>query len=65
VGTLRTGDYIFFYGRGHEKHQSGTVSFVHHRIVRAVKTGEFVSDGMSYIVIRSHWRIFFKCTCTK
>ena len=29
--------------------------FVHHRIVSAVKTVEFVSDRMSYIVLRSHW----------
>jgi hypothetical protein len=34
-------------------------SFVHHRIVRAVKTGDFVSDRMSYIVITGHWRNFF------
>ena len=44
-GTVRAGD-IFFYGRGNEKHQLGTVFFLHHRIVSAVKTGEFVSDKM-------------------
>jgi hypothetical protein len=33
----------------------GTDFFVHHRIVSAVKRVEFVSDRMSYIVLRSHW----------
>jgi hypothetical protein len=28
--------------------------FVHHRIVSAVKTVEFVSDRMSYIILRGH-----------
>jgi len=29
--------------------------FVHHRIVSAVKTVEFFSGRMSYIVLKSHW----------
>jgi len=29
--------------------------FVHQRIVSAVKRAEFVSDGMSYIVLGGHW----------
>ena len=29
--------------------------FVHHRIVSAVKTVEFVSDRVSYIVLRGRW----------
>jgi len=33
----------------------GTQFFVHHRIVSAVKSVEFVSDRMSYIVLRGHW----------
>ena len=32
------------------------VFFVHHRIISAVKTVEFVSDRTSYIVLRSRWR---------
>ena len=29
--------------------------FLHHRIVSAVKRVEFVSDRMSYIVLRARW----------
>ena len=31
------------------------VSFVHRRIVSAVKRVEFVSDRLSYIVLRGRW----------
>jgi len=30
-GTMRAGDYNFFYGRENESHQFGTGFFVHHR----------------------------------
>ena len=33
----------------------GTGFFVHHRIVSAVKRVGFVSDRMSYIVLRGRW----------
>ena len=51
-GTLRAGDYICFYGKGNENHQLGIGFLVHRRIVSAVKRVEFVSDRMSYIVLR-------------
>jgi len=53
--TVRAGYYNFFYGKGNENHQLGTGIFVHHRTVSAVKTVEFVSNRMSYIVLRGHW----------
>jgi len=54
-GTIRIGDYIFLYGKGNKNHQLGTRFFVRHRIVPAVKRGEFVSDRVSYVVLRVRW----------
>jgi hypothetical protein len=42
-GTEPAGEYTFFYGKGNENHK---------RIVSAVKRVEFVSDMMSYIILR-------------
>ena len=51
------GLYFFFfcYGKRNEN-QLGTRCFVHRRIVSAVKREKFVSDRMSYIVLRGGWR---------
>jgi len=55
-GTVRAGDYDFSYGKGNENHQLGIGFFIHCKIVSAVKIIEFVSDRLSYIVLRGRWR---------
>jgi len=56
-GTVRAGNYNFFYGKGNERHQLGKEFFVHYKIVSPVKRVEFVSDSMPYIhvVMRCRW----------
>jgi hypothetical protein len=54
-GTGRAGDYNFLYVKGNKNHQLGAGFFVHHRIVSTVKKVEFVSNRMSYIVLRGRW----------
>jgi len=56
---VREGDYNFFYGRGNDNNQFGTGYFVHHTIVSAVKTVKFVSNKMSYVVLRGRWCYIF------
>jgi hypothetical protein len=42
----------FFYEKGHENNRSETGFLEHHRTVSAAKRVEFISDRMSYIVLR-------------
>jgi hypothetical protein len=55
-GIEQAGEYTFFYGKGNENHELGTCFFfVHKKIISAVKRVEFVSDRMSYIILRGCW----------
>jgi exonuclease III len=54
-GTERAEDYRFFYGQGNGDHQLRTGFFVHKRIVSVVRRVEFISDRMSYIILRGCW----------
>jgi hypothetical protein len=54
-GTEPTGEYTCFYGKGNENHEVGAGLFVHKRIIYALKRVQFVSDRMSYIILRGHW----------
>jgi hypothetical protein len=45
----------FFYGNGNENRELGTGFFKHKIIITAVKRVEFVSDKISYIILRGRW----------
>jgi hypothetical protein len=44
-----------FYGKWNENHELGTGFLVYKRTISAVKWVEFVSDRMSYIILRGRW----------
>jgi hypothetical protein len=54
-GTEPAGEYTFFYGKENENCELGTGFFVHKRIILAVKRVEFISDRMSYMILRGCW----------
>jgi exonuclease III len=54
-GIERAGDYTFFYGQGNGDHQFGTGFLVHKRTVSAIRTVEFITDRISYIILRDCW----------
>jgi hypothetical protein len=54
-GTEPASEYRLFYGKGNENHELGTGFFVHKKIILAVKRVEFISDRMSYIILRGCW----------
>ena len=53
--TVRAVEYIFFYGKEMIIIDWEQDFFVHHRTGSAIKGVEFVSDRMSYIVLRGRW----------
>jgi hypothetical protein len=50
-GTEPAGNYTFFNGNRNGKHELGRGFFVHKGIISAVKSTEFVSGRLSYIII--------------
>ena len=54
-GRVRTGDYSLFLWKRKRKPSVANRIFVHHRLISTVKRVDFVSDRMSYIVLRGQW----------
>ena len=54
-GHCNSRGLYFFYGKVNENHKLGTGFFLRHRRVSAVERVHFVSDWLSYIVLRGCW----------
>jgi hypothetical protein len=54
-GTEPAGEYTSLYGKRNKNHELGTGFFVHKTIISAVNRVEFLSDRMSYIILRGRW----------
>jgi hypothetical protein len=54
TSIAQAGDYIFFWKRN-ENHELGTDFFVQKRIGSASKSVNFVSDRISYIILKCRW----------
>jgi hypothetical protein len=56
-GTELGGEHTFFYGKGNETHYLSTSTgfFVCKSIILAVKGVKFVSERMSYKILRGRW----------
>jgi hypothetical protein len=50
--TESAGEYTLFYGKENENHELGTGFFVHKRIISSVTRVDFVTDRMSYIILK-------------
>jgi hypothetical protein len=55
--TERAEDFTFFCGGGKGDYQLGTGVFVYRCIISVVRRVEFISDRMSYIILRRSWCI--------
>jgi hypothetical protein len=54
-GIELAGEQTFFYGKRNANHELGRDSFVYMRIISAVERTEFVSDRVSYIIVKGLW----------
>jgi len=54
-GSEPTDDYAIFYGNENANHHLGTGFFVRKGIISAAERVEFVSDRMSYVILRCRW----------
>jgi len=54
-GHCKSRGFYFFYGKGNKNHHLGIGFFVYQSTSSAVKSIQFITGRMSYIVVRGHW----------